>query len=207
MISAPSEMRCSEMPVVRITRKVMASTSGMAMATTSPARSPRLTKAMARTMITASNKRACKAGHRLVDHGGLVGNAIDVDADRQLGLDLLIFFSSAAPNSSRLAPCFHADGEADRRLAIVAEQFCRRIDIAAMDGRDVGQREEAVVDAQIDRAQAFFRAELPADADGDALRPGLDEARGRDGVLRASVPVIAWMSRPSAAICRVENSR
>ncbi len=53
-----------------------------------------------------------------------------------------------------------------------------------MDGRDVGQREEAVVDAQVDGAQAFFRAELPADANGDALRPGLDEARGGDGVLR-----------------------
>ncbi len=55
MMSAPSEMRCREMSVVRMTRKVMASTSGMAMATTSPARQPRLMKEMARTMMTASN--------------------------------------------------------------------------------------------------------------------------------------------------------
>src|SRR5438045_3375629 len=40
MISAPSEMRCRVMPEYSMNRKVPASTSGMAIATTSPARRP-----------------------------------------------------------------------------------------------------------------------------------------------------------------------
>ena len=60
MISAPSEMRCSEMPAISMTRKVMASTSGMAIATTSPARMPRLMKLIASTMTTASNSASVK---------------------------------------------------------------------------------------------------------------------------------------------------
>ncbi|SXE52611.1 Uncharacterised protein [Klebsiella variicola] len=54
MISAPSEMRCRPMPHSSITVKVMASTSGMAAATTRPARRPSDTNDTASTMTTAS---------------------------------------------------------------------------------------------------------------------------------------------------------
>ena len=60
MISAPSEMRWSEMSVMRMTRKVIASTRGMAMATTRPARQPRLMKLMPSTMTIASNRPRVK---------------------------------------------------------------------------------------------------------------------------------------------------
>ncbi|OWK19724.1 hypothetical protein AJ88_39090 [Mesorhizobium amorphae CCBAU 01583] len=54
MISAPSEMRCSEMPKYCIATKVMASTSGMATATTMPGRQPSARKETASTMAIAS---------------------------------------------------------------------------------------------------------------------------------------------------------
>ena len=78
----------------------------------------------------------------------------------------------------------HADGERDRRLAVEPEQRRGRIDIAARDGGDVGQRKEAIVDAQVDRLQACLRGELAVDPHADPLRPGLDHAGGRDRVLR-----------------------
>ena len=46
------------------------------------------------------------------------------------------------------------------------------------------QREEAVVDPQIDRLQALLRGELAADPHADALRPCLEHAGRRDRVLR-----------------------
>ncbi len=54
MISAPSEMRCSEMPASFMSTKVIASTSGMATATTIPGRQPSARKLTASTMAIAS---------------------------------------------------------------------------------------------------------------------------------------------------------
>ena len=60
MIRAPSEMRCRVMPEYSMKTKVAASTSGIASATTAPARSPRLMKLTASTMATASNRARVK---------------------------------------------------------------------------------------------------------------------------------------------------
>ena len=60
MISAPSEMRCRVMPEYSMKTKVAASTSGMAMATTRPARRPRLRKLTTSTITTASNSALVK---------------------------------------------------------------------------------------------------------------------------------------------------
>ena len=60
MMSAPSEMRCSVTSMICMITKTMASTSGIETATTSPARSPRLTKLTASTMTTASTSALVK---------------------------------------------------------------------------------------------------------------------------------------------------
>ena len=52
--SAPSEMRCRLMPSMPMTTNVIASTNGMHTATTTPGRSPRLTKLTSNTITTAS---------------------------------------------------------------------------------------------------------------------------------------------------------
>ena len=54
MMRAPSEMRCREIPEYSITMKVIARTSGIDSATTSPARTPKLMKLTTSTMATAS---------------------------------------------------------------------------------------------------------------------------------------------------------
>ena len=151
MISAPSEMRCSEMPeILHERRRSTASTSGMAIATTSPARRPRLRKLTASTMTTASNSASREAADRLLDHGRLVGDEMHADADRQLAHDLAHCAAQRLAELEQVAVGLHADGEADRRLAVEAEQRLRRVGVAARDGGDVGQPEEAVVDAQVD---------------------------------------------------------
>ena len=78
----------------------------------------------------------------------------------------------------------HGDGEADRRLAVVAEHRLRRVDVGAPDGGDVAQAEEAVVGAEVDGLQALLGGELARDADGDALRAGIDRAARHQRVLR-----------------------
>ncbi len=53
MMSAPSEMRCRSMSTTSIVTMTAASVSGMAMATTRPARTPSAMKLTTRTMATA----------------------------------------------------------------------------------------------------------------------------------------------------------
>ncbi|KFC62447.1 hypothetical protein FF80_03542 [Devosia sp. LC5] len=60
MIRAPSETRCSEMPMNSMNTKTSASTIGIEMATTSPARKPRLRKLTTSAMTTASNRDLVK---------------------------------------------------------------------------------------------------------------------------------------------------
>jgi hypothetical protein len=53
MMSAPRETRCRSMSTMSIIGKTTASVSGMAMATTVPARAPRATKLITSTMPIA----------------------------------------------------------------------------------------------------------------------------------------------------------
>ena len=73
--------------------------------------------------------------------------------------------------------------EADGRLAVEAEQGLRRVDEFARDRGDVGQAEEAVVDAEIHRPKAFLRDEPAADAQAHAFGSGLYDARWCDRIL------------------------
>ena len=120
----------------------------------------------------------------VLDDAGLVGDEVDADADRQLGGDLVQLASQRLAEVQHIGARLHADGEADGGLAIVAEQRGRRVDVAALDVDHVAEAEEAVVDAQIERFEAFLAGELAADPHADAFRAGLDDAGGRDGVLR-----------------------
>ena len=129
-------------------------------------------------------QRLGEAADRLFDDLRLVGDEMHAHADREIGDDLGHLPLQRLAEVEQVGTGLHADGEPDRGLAVEAEQRRRRILIATGDGRDVGQREEAVADAQIDRLEALLRGELAGDAHGDALRPGLQHAGRRDRVLR-----------------------
>ena len=131
MISAPSEMRCRVMPEYSMKTKVPASTSGMAIATTRPARRPRLRKLTAEHDHHRLEQRPGEAADRLFDDRRLVGDQMHADADRQVGDDLAHRALQVLAELQHVAVGLHADGEADRRLAVEAEHRLRRVDIAA----------------------------------------------------------------------------
>ncbi len=160
MISAPSEMRCSEMPRYSMTTNVMASTSGIDSATTSPARMPRLTKLTTSTIATASNSARVKPETASSTICGWSETRCTPTPTGSSSMMRVISACSASPNFRRFDVRLHADGKADRRLAVEAEQRGRRVGIAARDGGDVAQAEEAVVDPQIDGVKAVLRSEL-----------------------------------------------
>ena len=184
MISAPSEMRCSEMPAYSITTKVIASTSGIDSATTSPARMPRLTKLTASTIATASNSARVKPPTASSTTTGWSETRCTPTPTGRSPTIRSIAVVQRLAEFQQVGAGLHPDGEPDRRLAAEAEQRRRRVGVAAGDGGDVAQPEEAVVDPEVDAAQAFLGRELAADPQADALGPGLDHAGRGDGVLR-----------------------
>ena len=124
-----------------------------------------------------------EAADRLLDHDGLIGHEVHADADGQFADDLVHLLLQRLAELQQVRAGLHADGKADGRLALEPEQRLRRVDVAAADGGDVAEAEEAVVDAQVEVAQALLRRELPRHPDADAFRAGLDDAGGRDRVL------------------------
>ena len=58
-----------------------------------------------------------------------------------------------------VAALAHGDGKADRRLAIHAELWLRRIDIAAVNARDVAEAKHAAADGKVDAGDVLFGAE------------------------------------------------
>ncbi len=83
-----------------------------------------------------------------------------------------------------IAALLHRDRQTDRRLAVETEHWRRRVNVAAADVGDVRQAIEAVVEAQVDVGQVFFRGELPGRPHGNALRPGFDHPGRGHCVLR-----------------------
>ena len=83
-----------------------------------------------------------------------------------------------------VAALAHCDGQADRRLAVVAKEWLERVYVASVNLGDVGKPEELIADAEIDRFEALFGNELPADADRNLLGAGLDHAGRNDRILR-----------------------
>ena len=133
-------------------------------------------------------ERAGEVADRLLDHHRLVGHEVHADADRQVADDAVHLGVQRLAELEQVGAGLHADRQADRRLAPVAEQRRRRVGVAAGDGGDVAEPEEAVVDPEVDAAQALLGAELAADAQAD-------RARGRP----ASRPRARWRSAPAAS--------
>ena len=177
MINAPSEIRCSEIPAYAMTTKVIASTSGIAIATTRPARSPRLRKLIARTITTASKERFGETRYSLLDDHWLIRHQMDPNPDRQVGHDLRHFLLQSLAELQEVRAGLHSDRERDGRLTVEANQGHRRIGVAARDGGDIGQRKKAIVAPKIDPFQVCLRGKLTVDPHADALRPDLEHAR------------------------------
>ena len=106
------------------------------------------------------------------------------DADRQFGDDLAHLLLQRLAEVQQVGAGLHADGKPDGGPAIVTEQCLRRVEVAAADHCDVAETEEAIVDAQVEAAQALLGRELSGHSDADPFRAGFDDAGRRDRVLR-----------------------
>ena len=114
-----------------MTTKVIASTSGIESATTSPARSPRLTKLTASTIATASNSAWVKpptASSTTVGWSATRCTPTPIGNSATILSHLLV---ERLAELQQVGARLHADGEPDRRLAVEAEQRLRRVDVAA----------------------------------------------------------------------------
>jgi hypothetical protein len=104
MISAPSEIRCRLIPNASMNTNTIASTSGMLIATTRPARNPRLTRLTISTMPMASNKPRVKCPtDSSTTAGWLATRCTSMPTGRSLSMRCNSF-SSAAPRSSTFPP-------------------------------------------------------------------------------------------------------
>ena len=207
MISAPSEMRCRSMPTNSMTGNTIASVSGIDSATTAPARTPRLTKLTAMMIAIACHSEVMNSPIAPSDHGGLVGHQRRLDADRQVGGDVVHGPLHVAAERQDVAAVAHGDGEADRRLAVDAEHGLRRIDVAAPDLGDVAQPDQAAVDGEVDGQDVLLGVEGAGDAQREPLVAGLERAGRTDHVLRLQRgDQTSARSMPSPASFSVENS-
>jgi hypothetical protein len=86
----------------------------------------------------------------------LIGHEGRLDADRQVGCDLVYGALNVAAQRQDVPALPHGDGEADRRLSIHAEHGLRGIDIGPPDVRYVAQSEQAAVRGDIDGQNVQF---------------------------------------------------
>ena len=114
----------------------------------------------------------------------LVGDENRRDAEWQIGGDALHRLLDVAAQREYVAALAHGDAEADRRLAIDAEQRLRRVGEAATDLRDVAQADHAAVRDEVDVSQILLGFEGAGDAQQQLLVARLDGAGRADDVLR-----------------------
>ena len=134
-------------------------------------------------MAIASHSALVKPWIELLDDGRLVGHLTDLDSDRKTLFQLLGDRAQILAELQHVGAGAHGDADADRLAVADAEYLLRRIHIRAFDGGDAQQLHEAIVDVQVDVAQALLGEQRAADLDEDAFRPGIDHARGLQRVL------------------------
>ena len=91
-----------------------------------------------------------KLADRLAHHLGLVRHQVELDPDGEALLQAFGRFMQAFAELEIVAALAHVDPDADRRLAVDAEHFGRRVAVTTLDLGDVGQLVEVTVDRQIE---------------------------------------------------------
>ena len=129
-------------------------------------------------------QRAGKPADGFFHHFGLVGHLVHADAHRQVGGQLVHAPVQGLAERLDIAALLHGDGQANRRFAVEAEHWPRRVHIATADVGNIRQPVETVIEAQVDVGQVFLRGELPGGAHRNPLRPSLDHPGRRYRILR-----------------------
>ena len=181
---APSEIRCRSIPKNSIATNTAASTSGIARATTAPARRPRLTRLTASTMATASHSASMNSSTACSTVTGWSATSVGSIPTGRFAVISVMACCDVAPESQDVAAFAHGDGEPDALMSIDAEHRLRGIGGPARDVRDVAEANDpAVLGDEVDGKNVLLGPERTRDADEDLLVRGLHDARRGDGVL------------------------
>ena len=182
MIRAPSEMRCRSMPEKLIAMNTMASTSGIEIATTAPARTPRLIRLTASTMAMASHRASMNSSTACSTVTGWSATSVGSMPTGRSAVISRHGLRDVVPERQDVAALAHGDGEPDGVLAVDAEHRLRRVGGAARHARDVAQADDAAVATKLMARSPARTGTRPRRGRGSS-RPGLHHARRRDGVL------------------------
>ena len=169
MMRAPSEMRCSVIPIMSSSTKVIARTSGIAIVTTSPALSPSETKLTARTIATASTRARMKwftNSSTTLGWSATLWSSIPTGSCRLDAFDQMV---ELFPEDLHVAARPHADDQRDGRLAVEAEELGGRILVARPHRRHVRERKIGVADTERGRGQFLRGIESSGDPHQDLL--------------------------------------
>src|SRR5882724_4243069 len=128
-------------------------------------------------------------------------------ADRLLCQDLRHFLFQRLAELQQVRARLHPDRESDGGLAVKANQRRRRIGVAAGNGGHICQREEPVVDPEIDRLRLSSDANWPLTRTLMRSGPSWNTPEGATAFCACSEETMERVSSPRAAIFRVENSR
>ena len=183
MISEPSEMRSRFQPIASIT-----------MATTPQHQRHRDGDDQAGAQAQAHqahrhhdherfHQRALEFPHGILHGGGLVGDALQLDAVRQLGLHLRDRVFHGLAELHDVAVVGHHDADHQHVLAVVADGVDRRVLEAALDRRDVAELDGPAAGGDRHVADVVQIRELAAHAHEDAVLAGVDRAAGHHRVL------------------------
>ena len=183
MMRAPSEIRCRSIPKTSMATNTMASTSGIATATTAPARRPRLTRLTARTMATASHRASRNSSTACSTvTGWSATRCASIPTGRSATISAMAC-STLRPSARTSPPVRMATARPMASSPVDAEHRLRWVGGAAGHARDVAQADHPAVGDEVDGQDVPLGPEVARDPDQDLLVAGLHHARGRDGVL------------------------
>ena len=119
----------------------------------------------------------------MLDHLGLIGDLIDIDALRHGVHELRGGVRHVLAELEDVGALGGDDADAERGLALLAHHEARRIDITVGDGGDVAEPEHPAIALDRRLRHRLDAIERAGDAKRHALRGGLDRAGRHDIVL------------------------
>ena len=155
----------------------------MLIATTRPGAQPQTHEAHDQHDGDGLEQPARELPDGFLDDLGLVGDAMHVDAHRQITLDARELFLERHAEVEHVAALRHGDADADRGRAVEAVLRRRRILVAARDMREIPKPHLPVADANGDVLERRNRIERATHTHGDAFAGRFDGAGGDHGVL------------------------
>ena len=120
----------------------------------------------------------------MVDDRRLIGHQDRLDADRQIGADLVHRLLDIPAEGQNVAAFPHRNGDADGAVSVHPEHRLRRIGVGSAHGGDVAQPDQPAIGDKIHRQDVAHRFKRPRHPKQKLLVAGLNDAGRLHNVLR-----------------------